>query len=64
MKFFFTKKQKKREKKLQQQESNPGSPTWKVNALSILLRQPILKIAVKLIIFNTFAHEILPVDVL
>ena len=69
MKFFFMKKTKKKgpkkgKKNLQQQESNPGSPTWKVNALSILLRQPILKIPVKLIIFNTFAHEILPVDAL
>ena len=32
------------------------------NMLSIVPRQLVLKIPVKLIIFNTFAHEILLVD--
>ena len=43
-------------------KSNPGPLTWKVHALSIAPRQLILKYSVKLITFNTFAHEILSVD--
>ena len=54
--------QKKKEKKsFYRRESNAGLPTWKVYALSITQRL-ILNTLVKLIIFNTFAHEILPVD--
>ena len=57
------KDQKKEKKKhFQQHELNPRPPAWKVNMLSIVPRQLVLKIPVKLIIFNTFAHEILLVD--
>ena len=57
------KDQKKEKKKhFQQRELNPRPPAWKVNMLSIVPRQLVLKIPVKLIIFNTFAHEILLVD--
>ena len=42
--------------------SNLGPPIWKVNALSIAPRRLILKSHDKLIIFNSFAHELLPVD--
>ena len=57
------KKQKKmRNKSVQRRESNSEPPTWIVDALSIAPRQlPSMKV-VKLIIFNTFAHEMLPVD--
>ena len=53
---------KKKKTHFQLRELNPRPPTWKVNVLSIVPRQLVLKIAVKLIVFNTFAHEILPVD--
>ena len=43
-------------------ELNPRPLTWKVNVLSIVPRLLLLKIPVKLIILNTFAYEILPVD--
>ena len=56
------KDQKKEKKHCQQRELNPRPPAWKVNMLSIVPRQLVLKIPVKLIIFNTFAHEILLVD--
>ena len=52
-------KRPKKEKSFQQQESKHGPPTCKVNALSIAPQQLILKTPVKLISFNTFAHEIL-----
>ena len=42
----------------------PRPLTWQVDALSIVPRQQVLSIDVKLIIFNVFAHEILPADVL
>ena len=51
-----------KKKSLQRWESNPGPPTCKVNVSSIAPRQPILITLVKLLIFNTFSHEILPVD--
>ena len=54
---------KKRNYNFLRRETNPGPPPCAVNTLSIAPRQLILKILVKLIIFNnTFAHEILPVD--
>ena len=54
---------KKKEKKhFQQRELNPRPLTLKVNVLSIVPRLLLLKIPVKLIILNTFAYEILPVD--
>ena len=53
---------KKKKKHFQQRELNPRPPAWKVNMLSIVPRHLVLKISVKLIIFNTFAHEILLVD--
>ena len=56
------KDQKKEKKHFQQRELNPRPPAWKVNMLSIVPRHLVLKIFVKLIIFNTFAHEILLVD--
>ena len=52
----------RKKKSLQQWESNPGPLTCKVNVLSIAPRQLIFITLVKLIIFTTFAHEILPVD--
>ena len=52
----------RKKKSLQRWESNPGPLTCKVNVLSIAPRQLIFVTLVKLIIFNTFAHEILPVD--
>ena len=55
----------RKKKSLQRWESNPGPLTCKVNVLSIAPRQLIFITTitfVKLIIFNTFAHEILPVD--
>ena len=69
MKICFTKKKKnktttkkKRHKSFQRRESNSGPPTCRVDALSIAPRQLISPNRVKLIIFKTFAHEILPVD--
>ena len=70
MKICFTRKKtynnkrtkKKKKKHFQKRELNPRPPAWKVNMLSIVPRQLVLKIPVKLIIFNTFAHEILLVD--
>ena len=57
------KRTKKRNYNFLRRETNPGPPPCAVNTLSIAPRQLILKILVKLIIFNnTFAHEILPVD--
>ena len=58
------KDQKKKKKHLQQWELNPRPRTWKVNmtviycATTTSIENPDLK----LIIFNTFAHEILLVD--
>ena len=43
---------------------SPRPLTCKVDALSIAPRQQVLSIDVKLIIFNVFAHEILPADAL
>ena len=70
MKICFTKTnpsknkrtKKKKTKSFQRRESNPGPPTWKFNVLSRAAQRPILESFVKLIIFNTFAYEILPVD--
>ena len=70
MKICFTRKKtynnkrtkKTKKKHFQQRELNPRPPAWKVNMLSIVPRQLVLKIPVKLIIFNTFADEILLVD--
>ena len=70
MKICLTRKQQKKRQKdqnkgkrsFQRRESNPEPPTCKVTPLSIAPRQMIFKMAVKLIIFNTFGHEILPVD--
>ena len=66
---IFTKKQKQKDqnkkgKSFRGQESNPSPPTWKANALSVAprLHDQIIKASVNLIIFNTFADEILPVD--
>ena len=66
---FYVKTTKKRQKdqnkgkrSFQRRESNPEPPTYKVTPLSIAPRQMISKMSVKLIIFNTFGHEILPVD--
>ena len=56
------KDQNKGKRSFQRRESNPEPPTRKVIPLSIAPRQMIFKISVKLIIFNTFGHEILPVD--
>ena len=56
------KNQKKGKRSFQWRESDPEPPTSKVTPLSIAPRQLILRKAVKLIIFNTFGHEILPVD--
>ena len=53
---------RKKKRSLQRRGSNPGPLTCKVNVLFIAPRQLILITLVKLIIFNTFAHEILPVD--
>ena len=58
------KNQKKMKRSFQWRESDPEPPTSKVTPLSIAPRQLILKKSVKLIIFNTFGHEILPVDAL
>ena len=57
-----TKKTKK--KSVPRRESNPGLPTYKRDAVSVAPRQLILNIRAydKLIIFNAFADEILPVD--
>ena len=52
----------KDEKSFSWRESNLGPSTCKVNALSIRPQQLMLNKVVKLIIFNTFAHEILAVD--
>ena len=52
----------RKKKSLQRWESNPRPLTCKVNVLSIAPRQLMFITLVKLIIFNTFAHEILPVD--
>ena len=52
----------KDEKSFSWRESNLGPSTCKVNALSIGPQQLMLNKVVKLIIFNTFAHEILAVD--
>ena len=66
---FYEKTTKKRQKdqnkwkrSFQRREWNPEPPTIKVAPLSIAPRQIIFKMSVKLIIFNTFGHEILPVD--
>ena len=53
---------KERKERIQRRESNPGPPTCRVDALSIAQRQLTLMTFVKLIIFKSFAHEILPVD--
>jgi len=68
MKICFTRKRQKKDKMTkkkkgkEERESNPEPPTSKVTPLSIAPRQLILKNSVKLIIFNTFGHEILPID--
>ena len=56
------KDQKIKSESFQRRESNPGPSTCEVNALSIEPRQLTLSIFVKLIIVNTFPHEILPVE--
>ena len=55
-------KGQKKKKRFQQQEPKHRPPTCKVNALSIAPQQLILKTPIKLISFNTFAHEILLLD--
>ena len=57
-------KTKRKEKIFLHQELSPRPLTCKVEALSIAPRQQVLSIDVKLIIFNVFAHEILPADAL
>ena len=57
-------KTKRKEKIFLQQELSPRPLTCKVDALSIAPQQQVLSIDVKLIIFNVFAHEILPADAL
>ena len=52
----------KQEKRLLRREANLGPSMSKVNALSIAPRQLMLIGSVKVIMFNIFAHEILPVD--
>ena len=42
----------------------PQPLTCKVDALSIVPRQQVSSIDVKLVIFNVFAHEIVPADAL
>ena len=64
---FYEKKNKtkqKDKKSVPRRESNPGLPTYKRDAVSVAPRQLILNIRAydKLIIFNAFADEILPVD--
>ena len=56
------KDQNKGKRSFLRRESNTEPPTYKVTPLSIAPRQMISKMSVKLIIFNTFGHEILPVD--
>ena len=63
--FFFAKKQKKKEKKILQRDSNPGTSFYTVGLRvfsAIAPRELMLKSAAKLINFDTYAHEILPVD--
>ena len=50
----------KRKENFQRRESKPGPLVCKVNALSITLRQLTLSFFVKVIILNTFTHEIDP----
>ena len=52
----------RREKNFARRKSNPGPLTCKVIALSIATRHRMLNVHVKLIMFNVFAHEILPVN--
>ena len=60
-----TKGQKKKGKRIfQRRESNPEPSTCKVTPLYIAPRQLTCEVSVNLIIFNTFGHEILPVDTL
>ena len=56
------KDQNKGIRSFQRREPNPEPPTCKVTPLSIAPRQMTFKMSAKLIIFNTFGHEILPVD--
>ena len=55
-------KKKTEEKGLQRRESNPEPPSCREDASSIAPRRQTLITYDKLIIFKTFAHEILPVD--
>jgi len=54
--------QKEKRKNFPRRKSNPGPLTRKVIALSIAPRHQTLNVHVKFIMFNAFAHEILPVD--
>ena len=47
---------------IQRRESNPGPPRCRVDALSSEQRELTIVTYVKLIRFESFAHEILPVD--
>ena len=53
---FYQKRKKQKDQKKKEE-----SPTWRVNALSVVPRLLIVKAPVKLIL-NSFAHENLPVD--
>ena len=57
-----TKGPKQMEKKFPTARVEPRASDVKVTPLSIAPRQMIFKMSVKLIIFNTFGHEVLPVD--
>ena len=54
---------KKKEKSFLQQESNPRPLKCEVILISIAPQHQVFNICIKLIIFNIFAHKILPVDV-
>jgi len=58
---YFENKTKEKDQ-FQGRESNPGPLTCKVNTLSNVPWQLTLSIFIKIIMLNTFAYEILPVD--
>ena len=55
-------KKNRKNKNFFRRESNPRPLTYKVNALTTAPRHQMLNIDVKVIIFNVFVCEILPVD--
>ena len=65
-KMFYDKAKQKKTKQKDQKQRHKKFPTARVeprtSALSVAPRQLILLTSLKLIIFNTLAHEILPVD--